>query len=135
MTRYIGALDQGTTSTRFLVFDAGGREVGRRQLEHRQILPRPGWVEHDPIEIAALTRAYRASTSKTNFCALGSVKTNIGHLDAGAGAAGLIKTALALMGMIDEEFRLPLVTMDASNRTKLSGTLAACGLGLSISRS
>ena len=53
MKRYVGALDQGTTSTRFLVFDAEGREVARRQLEHRQILPRPGWVEHDPIEIAA----------------------------------------------------------------------------------
>jgi glycerol kinase len=53
MTRYIGAVDQGTTSTRFMVFDAWGREVARRQLEHRQILPRPGWVEHDPMEIAA----------------------------------------------------------------------------------
>lgn len=53
MNRYIGALDQGTTSTRFMVFDAAGQEVARRQLEHRQILPRPGWVEHDPVEIAA----------------------------------------------------------------------------------
>jgi len=51
---YIGALDQGTTSTRFMVFDASGTEVSRCQLEHRQIFPRPGWVEHDPIEI--LTR-------------------------------------------------------------------------------
>jgi glycerol kinase len=50
---FIGALDQGTTSTRFMVFDASGAEVARRQLEHRQILPSPGWVEHDPIEIAA----------------------------------------------------------------------------------
>ncbi len=50
---YIGALDQGTTSTRFIVFDGAGREVARRQLEHRQITPRAGWVEHDPIEIAA----------------------------------------------------------------------------------
>src|SRR5262245_50488675 len=50
---YIGALDQGTTSTRFMVFDADGREVARRQLEHEQILPHPGWVEHDPTEIAA----------------------------------------------------------------------------------
>lgn len=49
----IGALDQGTTSTRFMVFDATGKEVARRQIEHQQILPRPGWVEHDPIEIAA----------------------------------------------------------------------------------
>jgi glycerol kinase len=53
VARYVGALDQGTTSTRFMVFDAAGREVARRQLEHAQILPRPGWVEHDPIEIAA----------------------------------------------------------------------------------
>ena len=53
MTDFVGALDQGTTSTRFMVFDAAGQEVARRQLEHAQILPRPGWVEHDPIEIAA----------------------------------------------------------------------------------
>jgi len=50
---FVGAIDQGTTSTRFMVFDANGREVARRQLEHEQILPRPGWVEHDAIEIAA----------------------------------------------------------------------------------
>jgi glycerol kinase len=50
---YIGALDQGTTSTRFMVFDTTGSVVSTRQLEHQQILPRPGWVEHDPIEIAA----------------------------------------------------------------------------------
>jgi glycerol kinase len=51
MAEYVGAVDQGTTSTRFMVFDAGGREVARSQLEHRQILPRAGWVEHDPVEI------------------------------------------------------------------------------------
>jgi acyl transferase domain-containing protein/thioesterase domain-containing protein len=50
----------------------------------------------DPIEIAALTQAFRASTNKKGFCAIGSVKTNIGHLDAAAGVAGLIKTVLAL---------------------------------------
>src|SRR5688572_8464922 len=50
---FVGALDQGTTSTRFMVFDAAGQEVARRQIEHQQILPRPGWVEHDPVEIAA----------------------------------------------------------------------------------
>src|SRR5688500_2056042 len=55
MARYIGALDQGTTSTRFMVFDAAGAEVARRQLEHEQILPKPGWVEHDPVEITART--------------------------------------------------------------------------------
>ena len=50
----------------------------------------------DPIEIAALTQVFRASTDEKAFCAIGSVKTNIGHLDAAAGIAGLIKTVLAL---------------------------------------
>ena len=53
MERYVGAVDQGTTSTRFMVFDERGREVARCQLEHTQILPAPGRVEHDPVEIAA----------------------------------------------------------------------------------
>ncbi|BAY41880.1 beta-ketoacyl synthase (plasmid) [Nostoc sp. NIES-2111] len=50
----------------------------------------------DPIEIAALTKVFRSSTYKKGFCAIGSVKTNIGHLDAAAGVTGLIKTVLAL---------------------------------------
>ena len=50
----------------------------------------------DPIEIKALTNAFRASTQRSGYCAIGSVKTNIGHLDAAAGVAGIIKTVLAL---------------------------------------
>ena len=50
----------------------------------------------DPVEVAALTRAFGAQTERTGFCAIGSVKTNIGHLDAAAGVAGFIKTVLAL---------------------------------------
>ncbi|MFV0821631.1 KR domain-containing protein [Tatlockia micdadei] len=50
----------------------------------------------DPVEIAALTKAFRHYTAKKNFCAVGSVKTNIGHTDVAAGIAGLIKTILAL---------------------------------------
>ncbi|HEX7314135.1 MAG TPA: SDR family oxidoreductase [Pyrinomonadaceae bacterium] len=50
----------------------------------------------DPIEIAALTQAFRAGTQRRGFCAIGSLKSNVGHLDAGAGVAGLIKTVLAL---------------------------------------
>jgi glycerol kinase len=66
MADFIGAVDQGTTSTRFMVFDHDGREVARHQLEHEQVLPKAGWVEHDPLEIwdrtqtvigTALTRA------------------------------------------------------------------------------
>lgn len=49
--RYIGALDQGTSSTRFIVFDSSGSIVGQHQLEHRQILPQSGWVEHDAAEM------------------------------------------------------------------------------------
>ena len=51
MASYIGAIDQGTTSTRFIVFDGSGRIVSQAQEEHEQIYPQPGWVEHDPEEI------------------------------------------------------------------------------------
>src|SRR5271169_199858 len=51
MADFIGAIDQGTTSTRFIVFDGTGRTVALAQKEHRQIYPQPGWVEHDPEEI------------------------------------------------------------------------------------
>lgn len=55
-----------------------------------------GTAMGDPIEVAALTQAFRTRTQKTGFCAIGSVKTNIGHLDTAAGVAGLIKTVLSL---------------------------------------
>jgi glycerol kinase len=48
---YVGSLDQGTSSTRFMIFDHAGSVVGAHQLEHQQILSQPGWVEHDPLEI------------------------------------------------------------------------------------
>ncbi|MGH9247629.1 MAG: glycerol kinase GlpK [Acidimicrobiales bacterium] len=51
MADYVGALDQGTTSTRFMIFDHGGQVVAIHQKEHEQIYPKPGWVEHDPAEI------------------------------------------------------------------------------------
>jgi glycerol kinase len=49
--KYIGAIDQGTTSTRFILFDYKGKIVSFDQMEHEQIYPQPGWVEHNPIEI------------------------------------------------------------------------------------
>jgi len=51
MANYLGAIDQGTTSSRFIVFDRAGRAVSSAQEEHRQIYPQPGWVEHEPEEI------------------------------------------------------------------------------------
>jgi glycerol kinase len=56
VANYVGAVDQGTTSTRFMIFDHRGQPVARQQIEHRQIYPRPGWVEHDPLEIWARTQ-------------------------------------------------------------------------------
>jgi len=51
MATYVGAIDQGTTSTRFMIFDHAGKVVGVDQKEHEQIYPKPGWVEHNPMEI------------------------------------------------------------------------------------
>ncbi len=61
---YIGAIDQGTTSTRFIVFNPNGRIVSVAQKEHRQIYPRPGWVEHDPEEIWRNTQHVVAAAMK-----------------------------------------------------------------------
>jgi amino acid adenylation domain-containing protein len=74
-----------------------------------------GTAMGDPIEVAALTAAFRAGTDRRGFCALGSVKPNIGHLNAASGIAGLIKTVLALeSGMIPPtlHFRQPNPQID-----------------------
>ena len=55
MATYAGAIDQGTTSTRFMIFDHGGSVVSIAQKEHEQIYPKAGWVEHDPAEVWART--------------------------------------------------------------------------------
>lgn len=64
MSNYIGAIDQGTTSTRFIVFDRSGRIVSVAQKEHEQIYPQPGWVEHDPAEIWRRTQEVIAEAMK-----------------------------------------------------------------------
>ncbi len=51
MGKYVGAIDQGTTSTRFIIFNQQTKAVAKHQIEHRQIFPQPGWVEHDAVEI------------------------------------------------------------------------------------
>ena len=70
MAEYVGALDQGTTSTRFMIFDHGGQVVGVDQKEHEQIFPKPGWVEHDPAEIWTRSQEVIAGAlSKTSLSA------------------------------------------------------------------
>jgi glycerol kinase len=77
MTKYIGSIDQGTTSTRFIVFDHGGQIIAQDQIEHRQFFPKPGWVEHDPNEIyqntlSVIQNALRKSNlSMTDLSAIG----------------------------------------------------------------
>ncbi|MEZ0233398.1 MAG: glycerol kinase GlpK [Actinomycetota bacterium] len=77
MAEYVGALDQGTTSTRFMIFDHGGQVVGVDQKEHEQIFPKPGWVEHDPAEIWARSQdviagaLQKASLSAGDIAAIG----------------------------------------------------------------
>ncbi len=61
---FVGSLDQGTSSTRFMIFDASGKVVGQHQLEHRQILPQAGWVEHDAAEIWDRTQEVIAGALK-----------------------------------------------------------------------
>ena len=56
MAKYAAAIDQGTTSTRCMIFDHGGNVVSVAQKEHEQIYPKPGWVEHDANEIWARTQ-------------------------------------------------------------------------------
>ncbi len=77
MTKYVGAIDQGTTSSRFIVFDKAGNIVSVAQKEHKQIYPKPGWVEHDPLEILHNTNEVigaclaRAELSANDLVAVG----------------------------------------------------------------
>src|SRR4029450_7289473 len=77
MADYAGAIDQGTTSTRFMIFDHAGQVVAVDQKEHEQIYPKPGWVEHDPLEIIERTHEVvagalgKAGISSSDLAAVG----------------------------------------------------------------
>lgn len=77
MTKLIAAIDQGTTSTRCILFDSAGKVIALDQREHRQFYPRPGWVEHDPMEILERTREVvhnalaKSGHSATDLAAIG----------------------------------------------------------------
>jgi glycerol kinase len=81
MADFIGAVDQGTTSSRFIVFDHDGLPVASHQLEHEQLLPRAGWVEHNPLEIWDRTQSV-----------IGSALTK----------AGLVTSDLAAIGVTNQ---------------------------------
>ncbi len=77
MPKYIAAIDQGTTSTRFMIFNHGGEVITSHQIEHEQIYPLPGWVEHNPLEIWENTQAAikgaleKGKISPSNLAAIG----------------------------------------------------------------
>jgi glycerol kinase len=81
MPDLVGAIDQGTSSTRFMVFDSAASVVAMAQEEHTQIFPRPGWVEHDPVEIWDKTRAV---------------------IERALGEAGLVPSDLAAVGITNQ---------------------------------
>ena len=81
MADYVGAIDQGTASTRFMIFDHAGSVVAEDQRQHQQICPRPGWVEHDPAEIWENTVAV---------------------IDGALAKAGLVPTELAAVGIANQ---------------------------------
>src|SRR5271154_6414440 len=86
LAEFVASIDQGTTSTRCMIFDRDGAEVGRHQLEHEQILPKAGWVEHNPVEIWERTASVIMS-------ALNKTKLSAGDL-AALGITNQRETAL-----------------------------------------
>src|SRR5207249_8306557 len=104
--RGTGVTNDGAAKVSFTAPSVDGQAAAVRQaLDQAGIDARSiGYIEAhgtgtplgDPVEIAGLTAAFRADTAETNFCAIGSVKSNVGHLEAASGAAGLIKAVLAL---------------------------------------
>ena len=73
MADFVASIDQGTTSTRCMIFDHNGLEVGRHQLEHEQILPKAGWVEHNPVEIWERTQTVVQSALNTTKLTAGDL--------------------------------------------------------------
>jgi len=77
MNKYVASIDQGTTSTRCILFNHSGEIVSTHQMEHKQILPKPGWVEHDPLEIwdrckeVIKVAMFKASVSAYDIVAVG----------------------------------------------------------------
>jgi glycerol kinase len=116
--QYIGAIDQGTTSTRFILFDQNGREAGSHQLEHRQIFPKAGWVEHDPLEIWDRTVEVIRETLKSTGAAPAQI--------AAIGITNQRETTLAWNRKTGEPFGNAIVWQD-TRTDELVSTLAREG--------
>ncbi len=102
MAHHTGVLDQGTTSTRFIVFDSNGRIVCCAQKEHQQIYPQPGWVEHDPEEIWRAARDVMQETTAArgltapDFAAIGITNQRETTVVWNRKTGKLVKTGLPL---------------------------------------
>jgi glycerol kinase len=125
MADFVGAVDQGTTSTRFMVFDHGGHEIARHQLEHSQILPRAGWVEHDPAEIWERTRA----VVETALSAAGLRAADLAAL----GVTNQRETAVAWSRRTGRPYYNAIVWQD-TRTDRIAAALDADGRGETIRR-
>lgn len=119
MADYLAALDQGTTSTRCLVFDHGGNIVASAQREHRQIYPQPGWVEHDPNEIWERTQEVIAEALRL----LGPASNRIGAL----GIANQRETAVVWRKSTGEPLAPAIVWQDTRVAPEVSQFAHRCG--------
>jgi len=118
MPQFVAAIDQGTTSTRCMIFNHAGEPVGMHQLEHEQIYPQPGWVEHDPLEIWARTQdVVRGALAKANI--------KPGDL-AGVGITNQRETTVIWNRHTGQPYHNALVWQDTRN-SKIVAELAADG--------
>ena len=120
MSKLLGALDQGTTSTRFVLIDAGGDIVAQAQREHRQICPRPGWVEHDAAEIWRNAQAVIEA-------ALAKAKVSARDLSA-VGVANQRETTVLWDAATGAPLHNAIVWMDTRTQVAVD-RLAALGVG------
>jgi glycerol kinase len=120
MADYILAIDQGTTSSRAIVFDHSGAIMSTGQMEHEQILPRPGWVEHDPVEIWKNTR---------EVVGLALIRANLTHNDiAAVGITNQRETTVVWDRATGEPVYNAIVWQDTRTR-KICNELGALGGG------
>jgi len=117
---YVAALDQGTTSTRCILFDRAGQPVCSRQLEHRQIYPQPGWVEHDPLEIWRNTCALIAGCLKDSGASARQV--------AAVGITNQRETTLVWNPKTGEPYGNAIVWQDTRTAELVSALAGAQGL-------